>query len=195
MFRIAQRCRLRVDLMRPFADVGIAEDAHAFGVSGHDAVFDAVVDHLDEVAGAGGAAMKVSVLRGAADLVTAWRARNIADAGSEGLEDRVEPPHGRFGTADHEAIAAFEAPDATARADVQVIDLLGRQLLGTADVVYIVRVPAVDEDVAGFEQRHEVGDGSIDGSRRYHEPDRARLLELLDEIGERRGADSAFFDE
>jgi hypothetical protein len=34
------------------ADIGVAQNAHSLGIGGHDAVLDAIVDHLDEVTGA-----------------------------------------------------------------------------------------------------------------------------------------------
>src|SRR5438046_2792283 len=67
--------RSGVDLLRPLADVGAAQDGQALGVGGHEAVLDAVVDHLDEVAGAVGPAVQVAALRGAAGLLPPRRDR------------------------------------------------------------------------------------------------------------------------
>ena len=53
--------------------------------------------------------------------------------------------------ADHHAVAALQAPDAAAGADVDVVDALRREFLGAADVVDVVGVAAVDEDVARLE--------------------------------------------
>ena len=63
---IAQRRRLGVDGVRLLADVGGAQDVHALGVGGHEAVLDAVVHHLDEVPGAVRPAVQVALLGGAA---------------------------------------------------------------------------------------------------------------------------------
>src|ERR1051326_3727259 len=52
---------------------------------------------------------------------------------------------GRTPAADHQTVAALEPPDATARADVDVEDLLRAQHLRPASVVLEVRVPAVDD--------------------------------------------------
>ena len=54
---------------------------------------------------------------------------------------------------------ALQAPDAAARPHVHVMDPLRRQLLGAPDVVHIVRVAAVEEDVAGLEMGQEIRDG------------------------------------
>ena len=64
-----------------------------------------------------------------------------------------------------------------------------RQLLGTPDIVDVVGIAAVDQDVARFEGRQDVGDGFVNDGCRHHQPHGTRLLQLLDEIGERRGAD------
>ena len=48
---MAQRRGLGIDGVLALADVGVAQDVQAFGIRRHDAVLDAVVDHLDEVAG------------------------------------------------------------------------------------------------------------------------------------------------
>src|SRR5438046_76053 len=81
-------------------------------------------DHLDEVAGARGTAVEVAVLGGAADLLASRRPRDAPHAGRERPEDRVEALDDRPLATDHEAVAALEPPDAAARADVDVVNLL-----------------------------------------------------------------------
>ena len=92
---VAQRRRLGIDRVRLLADIGVAQDAHALGVGGHDAVLDAVVHHLDEVAGAARPAVQIALLGGAADLLASRRARDVARAGRQRGEDRVEALHHR----------------------------------------------------------------------------------------------------
>ena len=70
---VAQGRRFGVDLVGSLADVGAAQDAQPLGVGGHDAVLDAVVHHLDEVAGAVGPAVQVALLGGAADRLASRR--------------------------------------------------------------------------------------------------------------------------
>src|SRR5262249_30329752 len=151
MLRLAQRRRFGIDLVGALADAGAPQDAQALGVGGHDTVLDAVVDHLDEVAGARGPAVQVALLSRAADLFAPGGAWNVTPAGRQRLEDRVEALHRLVGAADHHAIAAFQAPDAAARPHIHVVDLLGREFFGAANVVHVVGVAAVDEDVAGLE--------------------------------------------
>ena len=87
------------------------------------------------------------------------------------LEDRVEPLHRRLVAADHQAVAAHQAPDAAGGADVEVVDALGLQLLAAADVVDVVGVAAVDQDVALLQQRGvDVGD-LVGDAGRDHQPD------------------------
>src|SRR5262249_20254269 len=126
VLRVAQRRRLGIDLVGALADVGAAQDGQSLGVGGHEAVFDAVVDHLDEVAGGRGPAGQVALLGGAAELFAPGGARDVTPAGRQRLEDRVEPLYRLVGAADHHAVAAFQSPDAARRPHVHVVDLPGR---------------------------------------------------------------------
>src|SRR5947209_536019 len=65
---IAQRRRFGVSRMGLLADIRRLEHGHAFGVSGHDAVLDPVVHHLDEVAGAVRTAMEIALFSSSADV-------------------------------------------------------------------------------------------------------------------------------
>ncbi len=58
----AQRRSLSVHLLMAQTDIGILDDVEAFGERRHHAVLDAVMDHLDEVAGAIWAAMEIAIL-------------------------------------------------------------------------------------------------------------------------------------
>src|SRR5262249_7023763 len=119
-----------------------------FGVGGHHAVFDAVVHHFDEMPRAARSAMQIALLCCAANFLAARREWNISNAGAQRLENRVESANGITGTADHHAVDSFQPPHPAARSDVHVVDLLLSERLGATDVVYVVRVPAVDQNVA-----------------------------------------------
>src|SRR5438128_5887371 len=93
-------------------DIGVLEDIEALGVGLHQAVLDAVMDHLDEMPGAAGAGMDVALLDPGIAPIAAASARNVADPGCQRLEDRIEPADHGFFAADHHAIAALDAPDA-----------------------------------------------------------------------------------
>ena len=119
-------------------------------------------------------------------------ARDIADAGRQRREDRIEPVDHRLVAADHHAIAALDAPDAAGGADVDIVDAARLQRLAAADVVLPEGVAAVDDDVAGFQQFRQRLDGGLgDLAGRQHHPGGSRLLQLLDEILQRAGADRA----
>src|SRR6476660_5320085 len=110
------------------------------------------MDHLDEMTGAVLPAVEVAMLGGAGGgVLSSRRARDIADTGGEGLEDRIQPLHRPVRTADHHAVAALETPHATAGADIYIVDPLLRQFLGTPDVIDVIGVAAVNQSVADFE--------------------------------------------
>src|SRR5262249_17896655 len=113
--------------MTPLADIGSAQDADAFGVSGHDPVLDPVVDHLDEVSGAVRPAVKIPALGGAVDLLASRSAGDGAGAGRQPGEDRIETlDHFRLAS-DHQAVAALEPPDAPTRPAVHLAHPFPRQ--------------------------------------------------------------------
>src|SRR5262249_10530641 len=56
-------------------------------------------------------------------------------------------------------------------------------------------VPAVDDDVAGFESWAQCRDHAVDRGRGDHQPDRARSLELCDQVLDVRCAEGTLFDE
>ena len=102
----------------------MTQDVQALGVGGHQAVLDAVVDHLDEVAGAAGAAVQVALLGGAAGRLAARRAGAAPMPGASAAKIGSSRRTGAPLAADHQAVAALEAPDAAAGAHVQVVDAL-----------------------------------------------------------------------
>ena len=86
-------------------ELAILQDLEALGVGLHEAVLDAVVDHLDEVPRADRAAVQPAVRR------------------SERVEHRRQPLDGRLRAADHQAVADVVAPDAARGAGVDELDL------------------------------------------------------------------------
>src|SRR6516225_5804692 len=104
VFRVAQWCRLGVDLMFLLADVGGSQDAQAFGIGGHEAVLDAVVNHLNEVTGAVWATMQITLLGCTGSLLTARRARYFfTHAWGQSRKDWIEVLHDLLLTANHHA--------------------------------------------------------------------------------------------
>src|SRR5260370_22115862 len=130
-----------------FAGVGMLENVQAFGVRGHQAVLDAVVDHFDEVAGAGRAAVKIAFFRSAANPFASRSAIGIATSWRECFENRIQALDDFSFAADHLAVAAFEAPNASARAYVAIMNAFRREFFGAADVVDVLGISPVNDDV------------------------------------------------
>ena len=192
VFRIAHGRGFGVGVAAAFACVGVLQDVQPFGVCGHQAVFDAVVHHLDEVTGAGLAAIQIAFFGGAAGLLSPRRTIGVAAAGRQRLEDRIEMPDDFRLAADHLAEAALQSPDAAAGADIHVVQAFGVQFLGAANVVDVIGIAAVDDHVAAFHVGGKLRQRAIDSSGGNHQPDRAWRLERLQQIVERGRPCGAF---
>src|SRR5205814_589209 len=129
---------LSVDRMGLLPDIGRAQNADALRISGHDAVLDSVVHHLDEMARAVWPAMQVALFGGAGAFLASRGARNLAPAGGQRRKQRVEMRHDRRFTADHHAVTPFQPPDSAAGPDIDVMNSFRRQLLGAPDVVDVI---------------------------------------------------------
>ena len=173
------------------AGVGVLEDVEAFGICGHEAVFDAVVDHLHEVTGAVRAAVQPAVVGGRLVAAASFGRRRGGHAGGERLERGREMRDRVVGAADHLAVAPLESPDPARDAHVDVADALLGEALRTAKIVLVVGVAAIDEDVAFAEMRHELVDHAVDERHREHHPGGLRAFELRGEVGDVGGPDRA----
>src|ERR1700674_4938246 len=103
------------DLVQVEAELALMlQDREALGVGLHHAVFDAVVDHLCEVTGAGWAdAAPASILGRRQDF-----------------KDRPLPFDDRFVAANHHAVSFGQTPHATAGTAVDGVDVLVRERFG-----------------------------------------------------------------
>ena len=149
-------------------EVGFANQLHV-------TVFDAVVNHFDIVTG------------------TAWTnpfsTRNVmvgSDFGGDRLKDWLNVRPGGTASAGHQAGSlqcTLFASRYTA-ADKQETSLF--DLLGTTFRVQIMRVTAVDQDIPGGQQRHQLLDNSIHGrtclDQHHHNPRRFKLFDQLFEV-------------
>src|SRR5258707_5399929 len=142
--------------------------------------------------GAGWATVEIAFFGSAGSLLAPRSARSVAAAGSERFESGVEMADDVVFAADHLAIAALQSPDAAGGADIDVVNAPGGEFLGASNVVDVIRVAAVDHDVAGFELRGEVMQGGIHNAGGHHQPDGARLRQFFYEVVERRRACRAF---
>ena len=164
------------------ADVGFVQDVEPLGKGGHHAVFDPVVHHLDEVAGAVRAAVQPAQFGRHGIAFVDRRANDFARARCEVGEYRRHFHDRVCGSTDHQRIAPIEAEHATAGTDVDVVDALFLQRPGTFDVVVVPRVAAIDQRVAGRQQRRECRDGVADVGSGHHQPDVSRRGESVDHL-------------
>src|SRR5436309_1477039 len=139
----------------------MTDNVEALGVGGHDAILDAVVDHFDEVACTVWSTVEVALLGSSPHALPAGSAGCCIDAWSQGREERVEMLDDLVLSTDHQAVAALESPNAAARANVNVVDVLSLELGGAPDIIAIVRVAAIDDDVARSEVWDNVGQRCI----------------------------------
>src|SRR5258706_15534696 len=74
---IAQRRGFGIGFMMLLADIGMLKDIEAFCVSGHQPIFDSVVDHFHEMSGTGGAAVEIAFFGGAACFLPSRSTRRL----------------------------------------------------------------------------------------------------------------------
>src|SRR5215831_14470896 len=144
---LLERRGLGVRRARPQPRIRVLDDVQPLRVRGHDPVLDAVVDHLHEMPGAVRAAVVVAVLGRLGLIRPPGRTRRRVDSRCDRGEDRTEAIDDLLLAADHQAEATFESPDASARADVDVVNPLRLQGRCVPKIVAVVGVAAVDDRV------------------------------------------------
>src|SRR6266571_4269993 len=130
------------------------QDTQALSVGSHDAVLNTIVDHLDEVTGAIRSTKKIPLLGSSSNLFTPSSAWCCIDAGSQGREDRVEMLDDLLLTANHQAVTALEAPDASTRSAVHIVNTLALKLGSAPNIIVVVGITAIDDDVPWCEMRN-----------------------------------------
>src|SRR6266699_39225 len=133
------------------SDIGMTKDVQTFCISCHDSVFDAIVNHLDEVASPVWPAVEVALLGRSSNFLTTGSARCRVNAGGQNGEDRVKMLHHSFLTADHQAVTTLQAPDSSTRSNVNIMNTPGFELGSAPDIIVIVGIATVDDDVSGSE--------------------------------------------
>ena len=181
--------QVELELLRKLPGFCVEEDVQPLRVRLHQAILDAVVDHLDEMAAAALSAMKVAILDRPGRSLPSGRARDLAPAGGERPEDRIQAPDNLLLPSDHHAVTALQPPDPSAGSNVHVVDPFFQDRLCPPHVILVVGVASVDDRVAGLEPAGEViHDLFCRVSRGHHDPGHAWLSELYGEIIEREGA-------
>src|SRR4029450_13402053 len=122
-------------------ELGGLHQVEALRVRLHQAVLDAVVDHLHEVPGAGRANVEVAPLR------------------RERLEDRLEAPDRLVLAAGHERESLPQAPDPAGDADIEEEEAALLRLRRPALRVAEVRVAAVDDRIARLQRPEQLLEG------------------------------------
>ena len=144
----------------------VLQDGEALGIGLHQTVFDAVVDHLDEVARTAGAHAPPA-------LVRPWR---------QSLENGPQPLDNLLGSAHHHAVAFGPAPDAAAGAHVQIVQAVPGHGLATPEGLLVVGIAAIDDHVIRAHEGQQRGDGLVHGlAGRNHEPDGSGCWQCLDQ--------------
>src|SRR5476649_272684 len=168
------------------------QNVKSFGVGSHQSVFNPVMNHLNEMAGAGRPAMEITVLDRATYLFPSRCTRDIAAPRSERLEDWVEVQYGIALASNHQTITALDPPHATARPHIDVANTFGPQFFGSPDIINIVRVASINDGVSLLHLAGKVMHSDLYRHRGHHQPDSARRLQLSHEIVERSGPRRAF---
>ena len=170
------------------ADVSIAQDVQAFGISGHQAVFDTVVNHLHKVAGAMRATVQKAFFSGAGASRAAGCGRGRRSTWGQRREDWPQLLELRRLAADHQAVTTVETGHAAAGADIEMMDAQRLQFGCASNVVAIVRIAAIYDGVTGLQQRCQVGQQRVDPTGRHHQPDHPRPAQVRNHLLQGCGA-------
>src|SRR5882724_13719723 len=146
------------------------------------------MNHLDEMPGAIWTAMQIALFGCAAEFLPARCSRDVANPRSQRSENRIQSPNDICLATDHHAVATFKAPNAATRSDINVMNILRRELLGALDVVHVIRVPSVDDRIARFEKRQKIAYGLVHGGSGNHQPNFSRLIQALRQVFKGSGA-------
>src|SRR5262249_52354976 len=150
VLRVAQRRSFRIRLTRLRTGIGVLENVESLSVGGHDAVFNAVVDHLHEMPGPDGSAMQIAhagrAVGGSRTAAAGWRrplptwrecCKNRLDRG----DNLLPPPN-------HQAESVLKSEHTAAGTNIDIVDTVRPQLFGSTDIVVIVRIAAIDDHIA-----------------------------------------------
>ncbi len=136
--------------------------------------------------------MDIALLGAGIGAVETGRARDIADARRQGLEDRIQSVDHVLVAANHQAVATLQPPDPAGGPHVDIGLPLGLQRRRAADVVLVEAVAAVDHGVPGLHELAQRRDRVVGGpAGRQHHPRRPWRLQLAHEIGKVVGGRAA----
>ena len=158
---------------------GAPQQVVGLGDELHIGVLDAVVDHLDEVAGAVGAHVRAAGF--------------AVDVGGDGLEHGAQPRIGLLGAAGHDRGAQQRPLLPPGHAHAHEVDAAFAQVRLAALGVAVEGVAGVDDNVSGLQQGAQLVDDRLGGGPGLdHDNDRARAAQAGHEVGRpRRGHEVA----
>src|SRR5882724_1739882 len=115
--------------------------------------------------------MQEALLRRRSERLTAGCSRDVSDARRQGCEDRLQSLHSCAVAANHQAVAPFYSPHSPAGADIEVIDACFLELRAPANIVFVKRVPAIDNRAPLRKNLTKSKYRAFRGlSRRHHQP-------------------------
>ena len=129
----------------------MAQHIEAFRVGFHQAVFDPVMHHFDEMARTRRAAMQITAFSRSARRAS-FRGRNSGHTGRQRGKDRIEIFNRPLLAADHQAVTAFEAPHPATGPDIDEMDTFAAQDFRPADIIAVEGISSVDDDVTLLQQ-------------------------------------------
>src|SRR5260370_228569 len=151
IFRIAQRGGLGIHFASSAARVGVLEDVQPFSVGTHQCILDSVVHHLHEVPCSRRAAMQIAFFGSSRNFLPPRWLRHVAASRRERFEDRIEMSDNLPFATNHLPRPALQGPYSTARATVHVLQTFGGKFVGAANIIDVIRISAIDHNVAGVE--------------------------------------------
>src|SRR5271157_1599928 len=103
--------------------------------------------------------------------------------------------HDSFLTANHQAVAALETPNAAARSNIYVVNAFRFKFRSAPDIIMVVGIAAVDDNVTGSKEWDYGSQRCIHRGCWHHQPDSAGCRKLTDEVSQRRCpfCDGSFF--
>ncbi len=134
-----------------------------FGISLHQSVFDAIVDHLHEMAGATGTDISPP-------FVCCW---------SQGLEDGAQLLHDGLIAANHHAVTLGQPPNATTGPNIDEMEAFLFEHRRPAQRIFVIAVATINDAVAGRQNPDQLFNSLLGRlPRRNHNPDRPRGRQL-----------------
>src|SRR4051812_21440397 len=110
------------------------------------------MDHFHKVPGARRAAMQVSLSGGAPKRSPTNGQIGIATTGGQRSENRIQSLCHGSGSAYHQTVSSFQAPNPSTRADVEVMNVSSFKRMTATDIVPVKRITTINDRAFGRKQ-------------------------------------------